>query len=314
MRGIDICRSFYEQCGAPLRSGKCRTWSPARLWVWRARVADCFGFDDLISRDHDWGPAFCRWLPATELDRNADRLEAALAGLPAVFEGIAVRMRPQLRQGRVGPLSIEDFYARFTNLTRPPASWKEWRLIPENFLAVATNGEIFHDPSGRFTAHREALLAFYPEDVRRKKIAARLAGSAQSGQPIPAPRVCRRGETVAALLTAAEFSRQALSLTFLFSTDAICPFTSGPSAPPPICPCWGRTPGRPWTVWPACAGTISRPRPRPTRWKPCASASPPPCGAEGLSDVGGDWLLTHAEAVQRTIVTPELRAMPLMME
>mgnify|MGYP002264532876 CR=1 FL=1 len=114
-------------------------------------------------------PAFCLWLPATELNRDADRLEAALAGLPAVFEGIAVRMRPQLRQGRVGPLSIEDFYARFTNLTRPPASWKEWRLIPENFLAVATNGEIFHDPSGRFTAHREALLAFTLKTCGAKK-------------------------------------------------------------------------------------------------------------------------------------------------
>ncbi len=312
MRGIDICRSFYEQCGAPLLKREVPD-VVARAAVGLAgEGSDCFGFDDLISRDHDWGPAFCLWLPATELDRNADRLEAALAGLPAVFEGIAVRMRPQLRQGRVGPLSIEDFYARFTNLTRPPASWKEWRLIPENFLAVATNGEIFHDPSGRFTAHREALLAFYPEDVRRKKIAARLAGLAQSGQ-YNLPRVLRRGETVAALLTAAEFSRQALSLTFLLNRRYM-PFYKWAFRAAADLPLLGED------ARTALDG-LARLRWDDISPQAAADAVETLCvrfastlRAEGLSDVGGDWLLTHAEAVQRTIVTPELRAMPLMME
>ena len=88
--------------------------------------------------------------------------------------------------------------------------------MPEQFLAVSTNGAVFSDRLGAFTAFREALLGFYPEDVRLKKIAARCMGMAQAGQ-YNLLRSLKRGETATAMLAAARFSEQAISMTFLLN-------------------------------------------------------------------------------------------------
>lgn len=54
--------------------------------------------------------------------------------------------------------------------------------VPENALSTVTNGEVFFDHYGKFTKIREELQKGYPEDIRLKKIAARLMKMAQSGQ------------------------------------------------------------------------------------------------------------------------------------
>ena len=67
-----------------------------------------------------------------------------------------------------------------------------------------------------FTQYREALLAYYPEDLRLKKIAARCMGMAQAGQ-YNLPRSLQRGEQGAAMLAAARFAEAALSMTYLLN-------------------------------------------------------------------------------------------------
>ena len=118
---------------------------------------------------------------------------------------------------------------------------------------------------------------------------------------------------MAALLTAAEFSRQALSLTFLLNRRYM-PFYKWAFRAAADLPLLGED------ARTALDG-LARLRWDDISPQAAADAVETLCvrfastlRAEGLSDVGGDWLLTHAEAVQRTIVTPELRAMPLMME
>ena len=90
----------------------------------------------------------------------------------------------------------------------------QWRQIPEAFLATATNGAVFYDPLGHFSAVRERLQQFYPEDVRIKKMAARAAVMAQAGQ-YNFPRCVKRQDAVAAQLAKAEFTRAALSMLYL---------------------------------------------------------------------------------------------------
>ncbi len=124
-------------------------------------------------------------------------------------------MTPQ-SAGRVGVARIGDFYARFTGCRGIPESEAAWLRIPEHALAAATSGEVFDDPLGEFTRVREALLPCYPEDVRLKKLAARLFAMAQAGQ-YNYPRTVKRGDAVAASLALAEFTKAALSALHLLN-------------------------------------------------------------------------------------------------
>ena len=145
MKGLELSRAYWEKCALPLF----RRELPAFLE--RAAVglvgegSECFGFDDEISQDHDWGPGFCLWLPEGEWAEWQDAVEALLARLPDTYEGFPARMASAKRMGRVGPLPIEGFYARFIGMPQPPQTWKQWRLVPEQFLAVSTNGAVFSD-------------------------------------------------------------------------------------------------------------------------------------------------------------------------
>ena len=128
MKGLELSRAYWEKCALPLF----RRELPAFLE--RAAVglvgegSECFGFDDEISQDHDWGPGFCLWLPEGEWAEWQDAVEALLGRLPDTYEGFPARMAPAKRMGRVGPLSIEGFYGRFIGMPQPPQTWKQWRL------------------------------------------------------------------------------------------------------------------------------------------------------------------------------------------
>lgn len=312
--GMTLAEEFYTACGEPLLRRVAPELSERLAVGLVGEGSECFGCDDALSRDHDWGPAFCLWLPQAELETARARLETALAQLPPTFEGLPTRMAPERRMGRVGPLSIEEFYARFTRLTQPPVHWRKWRMIPEHFLAVCTNGRVFHDAAGKFTAFREALLAFYPEDVRLKKMAARCMTMAQAGQ-YNLPRSLRRGETAAAMLAAARFAEAALSLVFLLNRRYM-PFYKWAHRMVGELPLLGATTQRRltaltalgWSQGPALADKAAA-----VVEELCVEVAAA-LRESGLSDAPGDWLLDHGPSVQARIVAPELRAMPVMLE
>ena len=87
--------------------------------------------------------------------------------------------------------------------------------IPEYALAEAVNGEIYFDHYGEVT-RRRAILAHYPEDIRRKKLAGNLLLMAQSGQ-YNYMRCIRHGEGAAAQLAVAEFAKSTINVLFLLN-------------------------------------------------------------------------------------------------
>ena len=213
MQGLKLARDFYQVCQPILRADLAGIMDTAAVGL-VGEGSECFGCDDAQSQDHDFGPAFCLWLPREVLLAEQPRIEAAFAKLPHEFQGFESRLAPQSRQGRVGPLPIEDFYAFFTGLDHAPATWQEWLAIPEYQLAACTNGEVFEDMGGAFTRWRTALLACYPRDVLLKKMTARCMVMAQAGQ-YNLPRSLQRNDPVAAMLAAARFAEAALSFVFL---------------------------------------------------------------------------------------------------
>ena len=178
--------------------------------------SECFGFDDETSRDHDWGAAVCFWLGKADHEKIGARLQQELELLPQSFYTYPVRQPGRWSAGRTGVLEIGQFYFRYIGHGKVPENLMDWLRIPEQSLATATNGRVFVDAAGEFTAFRQALLDFYPECVRRKKIAARCAKAAQAGQ-YNLPRCIKRKEYVAATLAAAEFIDAVCSLVFLLN-------------------------------------------------------------------------------------------------
>ncbi len=216
MKGLALAEDYYREVGRPMIRERFAD-GEDRLAVGLAGPgSECFGFDDEISRDHDWGPAFCLWLTDDDYLRIGGRLQQAYLGLPPTFMGFGPRQASAGEEWRVGVGRTADFFRRFTGLDRPPETLQEWLRIPEPNLATCTNGKVFCDPLGDFTRWRQALLGCYPEDVRLKKIASLCIAIAQTGQYNFA-RSMRRGELFSASYSVVKFCADAIAVVFLLN-------------------------------------------------------------------------------------------------
>lgn len=215
MKGLELSELFYEQIGRPA----ILNCPEAVKGGWAAGLvgegSECFGFDDALSRDHDWGPGFCIWLTNEQFEAYGHILQQIYNRLPIFFGGYT-RIETTMAGQRVGVFRITDFYGRFLGPYVRPKNNDEWMCLPENYLAVAVNGCIFEDSTGCFSEIRDNLLSFYPEDVRRKKLAARLAVMAREGQ-YNYPRCMQRQDIVAAGLALARFTEAAMSAVYLLN-------------------------------------------------------------------------------------------------
>lgn len=178
--------------------------------------SECLGFDDEISMDHDYGPSFCIWLPREIYGQYGEKMQEAYDALPKEFMGFSGRVEEEQGKGRVGILCLEDFYLEILGRNSAPEAAQEWFAIPEPALSAAVSGRVFEDSLGRFTEIREALLAYYPEEVWRKKLAESLAKAAQAGQYNYA-RAMKRGERVAAEISLTEFVKEAMKIVYLLN-------------------------------------------------------------------------------------------------
>lgn len=211
MTGLQLAKEFYEFCQPKLYELMPQLMEKACAGLC-GEGSECFGCDDKISRDHDFSAAFCLWLPEDLLIKNKSLLTQTFAALPDSFQNFPVNFGP-FALSRRGPLSIERYYKFFTGLDHAPDTWEQWLSLSENQLAAAVNGEIFEDNGGYFSAWRQKL-AYYPHDIRLKKLAARCMQMAQSGQ-YNLVRCLQRGEFQAAFLARAKFAEAAIYFVFL---------------------------------------------------------------------------------------------------
>ncbi len=216
MKGLELSEKYYQAYGEPMIREKFPELSKRIAAGLVGDGSDCFGFDDEISRDHDWGPGFCLWLTAEDFCGIGPALADEMSKLPQTFSGYGPRICSQWGNGRVGIFEINAFYGKFIGSKSVPTDLEEWLLIPESSLAACTNGRVFRDPWGEFSEWRSRLLQFYPEDVRLKKMASRCMTIGQSGQ-YNLERCLRRGDRFAAQYAETKFCADAMSLLFLLN-------------------------------------------------------------------------------------------------
>ena len=211
MRGLDEARALYLHEGRDMIHRLFPEYE-AKIAVGLAgHGSECFGFDDEVSRDHDFPLGFCLWLD-DETDREIGvELSRAYRSLPI----IKAKEQSLLAEKSRGVMRISDFYRRYTGCEGAPRELMHWLSLPSYALAEATNGEVWRDEAGLFSAVRSELLNM-PEDVRLKKLAARCLTMAQTGQ-YNYPRMLRRGETGAAMLCLSQFVNAACEAVYLLN-------------------------------------------------------------------------------------------------
>ena len=269
--------------------------------------SECFGFDDEISRDHDWGADFYIWLP-DDLKGCAAELDGWKAGLLERCADLPVR-RPGRYGSVIGAVTVGDFYRQLTGSPAGPQSAREWMSVPESHLALAVNGEVFLDNEGAFSAVRERLARHYPRDVFLQKLSARCMLLAQTGQ-YNLRRCHQRGDTVAAALTLARFTEQAIWMAHLLNGRympyykwAFRSLSELPAPGPELCAALER-------LATSSCGTQEDIRRRETAAELICRRFADELRVRGLTTSRDPFLVAHAEQLRAAIEDPFLRSLP----
>ena len=227
--GMQLSQSYWQTYGKPLLD-------QPKFARYKNRIAaglvghgsECYGFDDEISRDHDFGPGFCLWLTDEDYAEIGADLQAAYDALPRKYAGFDSRNETPRAKScesskRVGVFRISEFFENITGFPTAPSQNEPhlWLSLNEPTLAVATNGKIFADPLGKFSKARQSFKLM-PDDVRISLISRRLGMISQAGQ-YNFPRMIARKDASAAWLSINEFVRATASLVFLLNN----PVTAG---------------------------------------------------------------------------------------
>lgn len=217
MKGLELGRKYYEEYGKPMLHDLFGEYESLIAVGLVGSGSDCYGYDDDISRDHDFEPGFCLFVPDETLidEKTFFNLERAYSKLPKEFYGYKRSLVKPVGGSRNGVFRTSDFYNKKIGSPNGELTTDQWFSLPDYALAEATNGEVFKDDFGEFTEIRNKLLNM-PQDFFLKKLAGNLLLMAQSGQ-YNYPRILSRGETASAQLSLFEFSNSAMKCVFLLN-------------------------------------------------------------------------------------------------
>ena len=217
MNGLELSRAFYEAYGAPMLHEQFPEMERLVAVGLMGSGSECLGFDDEVSRDHDFEPGFCLLLPEESLvdRRTAFLLERAYAKLPKKFMGLKRSALAPVGGARHGVLRTADFFTEKVGAPDGVLTVDQWLKLPQQALLEATGGELFRDDLGEVSVIRAALKAM-PEDVRKKRLSGHLLLMAQAGQ-YNYLRCLKHGEPAAGQLAVNEFVKSCIEVVFLLN-------------------------------------------------------------------------------------------------
>jgi hypothetical protein len=182
MRGIELSRRFYLDIVRPWLLSIAPDLRHAAALI--GYGSELLGFDDAMSRDHNWGPRVHLFLTQADFKTYAERLVAEFSDIaPSTFLGepIGWRSRPHPPAGGAEALGVLEHglevHTLEGTLERMLGIGDGEKLTPITWLGFAeqrllafTAGAVFHDDDGRLTGARQQL-AYFPDDVWLYKVA-----------------------------------------------------------------------------------------------------------------------------------------------
>ena len=216
IKGLELSKRYFYDIVLPEFEKSLKDILPLCAFGLVGEGSECYGYDDELSQDHDFGPSVCIWLRKDDYLKYKDRINEVLKNLSKTYLGFQELKESEWGHNRRGLLNIDDFYFKFIGSANPPQTINDWQKIPETALSTVTNGEVFLDNLGEFTKIREQLLNYYPKAIRQNKIATRLMNISQHGQ-YNYIRCLRRNDLVAANQCLYLFVDEAIHLVFLLN-------------------------------------------------------------------------------------------------
>jgi uncharacterized protein DUF4037 len=250
--GGELARRFHADVVAPLlaRAMPGLGYAAGRL----GSGSDVLGFDDAMSRDHDWG---CRLtLLVDEADRDAVPQIAALLEreLPGSYLGHPVRFPVTWDSSRTHNVDVATVGGFATGrLGVDPAGGLpvlDWLVLTGQSVLEVIAGPVFTDRTAQLAPVR-AALRWYPPDVERYVLA---AGWQRLSQEMPmVGRSAERGDELGSRLLSARLADDLMWLAFAvsrrwppyakwrgtaFQSLDVAPDLSGPLAAAAAAPDW----------------------------------------------------------------------------
>ncbi len=216
MKGIELSRAFFEQYGRKMIENEFSEYADRIAAGLVGQGSERYGFDDEISRDHDNCAGFCLWISKEDDEKFGFELARAYRHLAGEYMGVSTKENMRCSLSKYGVITYDDFFVPLVGENYKNLSPLDFLYTPSNYLADASNGEVFFDGNGEFSRIREQIKNGMPEDIRLKKLAAALAGMAQSGQYNYA-RILSHGENAAAVLALCEFVKYTCFAVFLIN-------------------------------------------------------------------------------------------------
>lgn len=87
--------------------------------------------------------------------------------------GVSTKENMRCSLSKYGVITYDDFFVPLVGENYKNLAPLDFLYTPSNYLADASNGEVFFDGNGEFSRIREQIKNGMPEDMRLKKLAGR---------------------------------------------------------------------------------------------------------------------------------------------
>lgn len=175
LNGIELSKRYFFEAGLPLLKAK---YPQLVNRVAAGLVAGGFdsgcgseigGFDDALSRDHNWGPRFFLFVHEDDKRDVGEKLQDFLDdSLPEGFSGYT-STATTLPKNRAYVMTPAENLASCLGMDRAPETDVEWIVIPEVQLFEYTTGAIFYEPTPVVSPLR-SQFEYYPDNVWYKRL------------------------------------------------------------------------------------------------------------------------------------------------
>lgn len=221
---IEQDRRFYEKQIAPMIHADFTAYEKRIAVGVVGEGSDCFGYDDEISRDHDFGIGVCLWITDDDAQCIGEQLQKRYQEM--LFEWIhknpEILSSPEILSKylvqRRGVMTIRKFYETILGFRIDPANPTvnnaAWFYTDEWKFAAATNGIVFCDELGQFSSIRNAILQYYTEKVWRMRLTNELHEFSAAMQANYA-RCMARGDLIASNFCKTRSIDAAMNILFL---------------------------------------------------------------------------------------------------